>query len=237
MIYKVCTQCGKNKSTEQYYRDYSVTTKISYRQKCKKCCQKLQKKRKANKKTKILCKECKNCKEILPIDKFYKNARYKDGYFSRCKTCHDTKPKTGYIVKRTKEYMKEYNKIKYSSPRYIIRNCIKNSLKQYNKDAKNNDKTSKFLGCTISFFRKWIEYQFYDDMSWKNHGSYWHLDHVKPCASYNLKDEKEVFKCYNWKNYRPLEASENLDKGDAVIPILIDVHKLIVKDFLNEIEN
>ncbi|AGD92421.1 intron encoded hypothetical protein [Megavirus lba] len=43
-------------------------------------------------------------------------------------------------------------------------------------------------------------------MTWENHGSYWHFDHVKPCASFDLSNDDEILKCYNWTNYQPLKA-------------------------------
>ena len=38
------------------------------------------------------------------------------------------------------------------------------------------------------------------------------LDHVKPCASFNLQNEKEQQLCFNWSNLQPLEASANISK-------------------------
>lgn len=235
MTYKICTECNKNKLVKYYYRDYSITTKESYRSKCKQCCQKQQQKRKSNEKDKtIKNKICKDCVLKLPISQYYKNARYKDGYFARCKKCHDTKEKTGYIIKRTKEYMKEYNKKRYSDPRYIIRSSIRKSIIYYSNKSKNNEKSSKYIGCTVSFFKTWIEYQFKKKMTWENHGSYWHFDHVKPCASFDLSNDDEILKCYNWTNYQPLKAIKNLKKSDIIIPEVIKSHKNIVKKFKNE---
>ncbi len=235
MKHKICTQCNEKKPIECYYRDRTIITKNGYVAKCKACCQKNQVKRKPNDKDLNLTnKICKDCNQDLPIDKFYKNARYKDGYFARCKKCHNSKGNTGYIIKRTKEYMNEYNKKRYKKPSYKIRSSIRKSIQYYCNKKKDGQKSSKYLGCTIYDFKDWIEYQFDDNMNWENHGSYWHFDHVKPCASFDLTDTDEILKCYSWKNYRPLEGKENIEKSDIIIPEIINNHKKLVKKYIKE---
>ncbi len=53
-------------------------------------------------------------------------------------------------------------------------------------------------------------------MSWKNHGlgwDKWHIDHIKPCAEFNLKNINEQFECCYYKNLQPLWQKDNFDKG------------------------
>jgi hypothetical protein len=49
-------------------------------------------------------------------------------------------------------------------------------------------------------------------MSWENHGE-WHIDHIKPCASFNLLDDEEQKQYFHYKNLQPLWADVNLSKG------------------------
>ena len=56
-----------------------------------------------------------------------------------------------------------------------------------------------------------IEGKFVEGMTWENHGS-WHLDHVRPCCSFDLKNEEEQKKCFHYTNLQPLWAVENLSK-------------------------
>ena len=60
-----------------------------------------------------------------------------------------------------------------------------------------------------------IENQFKSWMNWKNHGE-WHLDHIKPCASFDLNSFRGQRACFNYKNLRPLEAFENMSKGAKI---------------------
>jgi len=49
-------------------------------------------------------------------------------------------------------------------------------------------------------------------MTRENHGK-WHLDHVRPCASFDLTKPEEQEKCFHYSNYQPLWAEQNLSKG------------------------
>jgi hypothetical protein len=49
-------------------------------------------------------------------------------------------------------------------------------------------------------------------MCWNNMGL-WHIDHIRPMASFNLLEESELREAMNYKNLQPLWASENLSKG------------------------
>jgi hypothetical protein len=63
-----------------------------------------------------------------------------------------------------------------------------------------------------AFLKGYLAGKFKDGMTWENHGE-WHIDHIKPCASFNLLDEGEQKKCFHYTNLQPLWASENLSKG------------------------
>ena len=46
-------------------------------------------------------------------------------------------------------------------------------------------------------------------MTLENYGSVWQIDHCLPIASFNLLDENEMKKCFNWINLRPMYSNEN----------------------------
>lgn len=73
--------------------------------------------------------------------------------------------------------------------------------------------TLELLGGSVAFVKKWIESQFLPGMTWENHGE-WHIDHIKPCASFDLTDPEQQRECFNYKNLQPLWAFDNLSKGD-----------------------
>ena len=42
-----------------------------------------------------------------------------------------------------------------------------------------------------------------------NYGSIWEIDHCLPIKCFNLSNEIELRKCFNWVNLRPMYAKEN----------------------------
>ena len=74
-------------------------------------------------------------------------------------------------------------------------------------------KSIELLGCSIRDLMTHLESKFYADMSWENYGSCWHIDHIRPCASFNLQNEQEQKICFHYSNLQPLTAKDNLNKG------------------------
>jgi hypothetical protein len=51
-------------------------------------------------------------------------------------------------------------------------------------------------------------------MSWATYGFRgWHIDHIRPCAAFNLSDPEQQKVCFHFSNLQPLWAPENLSKG------------------------
>jgi hypothetical protein len=82
---------------------------------------------------------------------------------------------------------------------------VRNNLKSY--------KTIEMLGCTIQHFKIHLETRFTEGMTWDNYGK-WHIDHIKPCASFNFNDPKQQKECFHYSNLQPLWAIDNIRKSD-----------------------
>ena len=50
-------------------------------------------------------------------------------------------------------------------------------------------------------------------MSWENYGTLWDIDHIKPCASFDLSLEEEQKKCFHYSNTQPLYKIDNQRKN------------------------
>jgi hypothetical protein len=72
--------------------------------------------------------------------------------------------------------------------------------------------TKELLGCTTEFLRNYLQSQFTEGMTWDNYGE-WHIDHIKPCASFDLSKPEEQNKCFHYTNLQPLWAIDNMKKG------------------------
>jgi hypothetical protein len=75
--------------------------------------------------------------------------------------------------------------------------------------------TSKLLGCSIEDFKAHLESRFQEGMSWENY-SYngWHIDHIRPCSSFDLSDPAQQRVCFHYTNLQPMWARENQRKSD-----------------------
>jgi len=127
------------------------------------------------------------------------------------------------IIRHSREYWKIYYKnnrqkvlIKNKQYRvknkilYKIRNNIYTAIKR--ELGFKQSSTVVLLGCSVQVFKDYIARQFKRGMSWHNHGK-WHLDHIKPCVSFDLTKLSEQRKCFHYSNYQPLWAKDNLIKN------------------------
>lgn len=79
-------------------------------------------------------------------------------------------------------------------------------------------KTEELLGCSIGYFRARLEARFKPGMTWENYGhKTWHIDHVKPCAKFDLSSPQQQKECFHYTNLQPLWKDENLRKGDTYV--------------------
>lgn len=194
-------------------------------------------KRKAKKNNVIaddsITKKCQMCKQDKKQTEFRINRRCFDNFNDLCYSCD---PKTNWSEEKKRISEKKYRtnnpdkmKEKYKKLSKFVNRRIRTSFNSRIKKAllntnnKKNLKTIEYLGCSIDFFKGWIEHLFQENMSWENQGK-WHLDHVKPCASFDLNQPEEIKVCFNWKNYQPLWAIDNLKKGDIVNNEYIQKH-------------
>lgn len=94
---------------------------------------------------------------------------------------------------------------------YIIRS-LRTRLRDALRGGQRVGSAIRDLGCTIPEFKSYIAAKFTDGMTWNNHGA-WHLDHIRPLASFNLKDRSQFLGACHYTNYQPLWAADNLAKG------------------------
>lgn len=85
------------------------------------------------------------------------------------------------------------------------------------KNAIKSDKTMNLVGCTPNELRDHLESQFKDGMTFDNYGrGGWHIDHIKPCTSFDLSDPEQQRECFHYTNLQPLWEKENLSKGSKI---------------------
>ena len=81
--------------------------------------------------------------------------------------------------------------------------------------AKKVTKTLTLLGCDMSFFMGYLAGKFTEGMTFENYGR-WHLDHIKPCDSFDLTDPKQQRECFHYTNFQPLWDIDNRRKSNKI---------------------
>ena len=76
------------------------------------------------------------------------------------------------------------------------------------QNVRNINKTFDLLEGSHSFSQRWILYQLHGSMTVENHGSVWQINHCPAVASFNLLDENDMKKCFNWINLRPMYVKD-----------------------------
>jgi len=125
----------------------------------------------------------------------------------RCK-----KYREKYRQQLTKKYLDKRKKDPNFKLLTILRGRIYDVLRGHNK----SNSTKNMLGCTIEEFWIHLEKTFKPGMTRENHGL-WHVDHIKPCASFDLTKPEEQAKCFHYTNLQALWAHENLSKKDKIL--------------------
>jgi hypothetical protein len=216
---KKCSICSVEKSISEFHRKSSSSD--GYRSNCKKCSSDYNRNRKNIMKEYNKDYRNKN-KEVLKEKKkkyYNDNVEYFRVKNKEIRDKLDPKKKSEYSKKyEDKESTKEKRRKRVkermtNDPFYKLKSYIRKRI-LYSLKSKGYLKKSKaeqILGCSIEYFKEYIENKFQNGMTWGNQGE-WHLDHIKPISL--AKDEIELLELNHYSNFQPLWAHDNLSKGN-----------------------
>jgi len=111
----------------------------------------------------------------------------------------------------------------------LLRGRVQKAVKkQY---AKKATKTVDLIGCSVSRLLQHLESQFEVGMNWQNIGRHgWHIDHVIPCAAFDLKRPDHQRRCFHFTNLRPAWEKHNLGRGSRIegeLPLIYRHRKIL----------
>ena len=126
------------------------------------------------------------------------------------------------VTRRKSVKIRYYNNTIYKREqkiRSIFRNIIIKIITNGDITAENDIACLKFFGTTVDGFKKHIENQFTDSMSWYNRGNMnnptkWQLDHIIPTSSFDFTIEENFTKAFHYTNTRPLMSSDHIEKSN-----------------------
>ena len=81
------------------------------------------------------------------------------------------------------------------------------------QETTKDETTMNLVGCNLDKLIDFLESNFHEEMSWENYGE-WHVDHIRPCSSFDLGEDGQQKVCFNWRNLFPLWGKNNQIKGD-----------------------
>lgn len=120
-------------------------------------------------------------------------------------------------TKGASEYYRNKNRVKRAKPEGRIESNLRSRVWSALKGKSKSFRTLQLIGCDFEALRLHIEMQFQDGMSWANYGLHgWHIDHIRPCSSFDLSDPEQQKACFHYSNLQPLWAVDNLRKARKI---------------------
>ena len=147
---------------------------------------------------------------------------------------------------------KKWNRANPEKRRAILRKCLRKRFqtdhafrmmhnlrvrqRKFFKGKTRSLSMIRDMGCTQEFFRQHIESQLAGDMTMKNYGKVWHLDHIYPLAAADIVGNPVHFlAACNWRNLQPMLGPENEEKSDDVTPEAQVLFDSLVHEFTRKV--
>jgi hypothetical protein len=129
----------------------------------------------------------------------------------RCKICDPEAYK-----KYRKAHMARQIKKRKEDPKIRLRHNLETRMRIAIKQGDGENVSINFeelVGCTIDNLWDYLE-GFFDDVNVQdNYCVDWVIDHIKPCALFDMSDPQQQRDCFHWSNLQPLTCVENSSKG------------------------
>jgi hypothetical protein len=165
-------------------------------------------------------KYCTSCKNEIDLKSYHKNKEKRRQYSKQYEIKNPDKLKKGreqtkQWLRNHPEYMNGWYKEKLSTNiEYKIIHNLRERLRAALHNNSKGAKTMDMLGCNMEEFKQYLTSKFTEGMNWDNYGRKgWHIDHIKPCASFDLSDYNQQKQCFHYTNLQPLWWNDNLRKS------------------------
>jgi hypothetical protein len=150
--------------------------------------------------------------------------RNKDKIIARTKVYNESNKD---IIKLKKKAYRKANRDKINSYdnnkkkvdiQYKLRHNLRARLGGAVKCNQKSGSAVNDLGCTTEELKSYLESKFLPGMTWDNWGrDGWHIDHIKPLASFDLTDRNQLLEACHYTNLQPMWANDNLIKSDNIL--------------------
>ena len=224
---KTCSKCQLELHLEQFSKNKTKTDGIQ--NKCKECEREYKKKYYEENKEKVSERMKKHYEENKEERKKYyeenkekvseRMKKYREENKEEIKKYReDNKEKKREYDKKyreehkeeRKEYIKEYEKNRRKTDEgFRILRRLRTRLHKVLKGKNKSASTMKLVGCTIEELLNHLEKTKVEGKDYSDA----HVDHIRPCASFDLTDPEQQRECFHYTNLQWLPAKENMSKG------------------------
>lgn len=226
---KKCKSCKEIKPLDNFgfYAGY-------YRLDCKICLNKISRERPSRKQTMKNYIE-KNKEKLKAYKKSYREKKVKENpnysmesyYRYRDKILYNEKEKRKLGINHEEKawYNARYHRKKHDA-QYKLAQNLRHRIYMALKENLKSDKTTRLLGCTVLEFKQYLESKFLPGMDWDNYTiTGWHIDHIKPCDSFDLSKSEEQQKCFHYTNMQPLWATKEIAEKYGCFDCITNLEK------------
>lgn len=204
---KICTKCNQNLDNSLFPKNKRF--KDGLNSICKSCINKQNKKYRDKNKSKFNQMRRKYYQKNIDKMRAEKRKYYQSHKEQKAEYDKQYRIDNADKIKQYKQQWEQENRSIERKIKTNLRSRVYRAVK-YGYKSKH---TMELLGCTIDQFLDHLESQFQPGMTWENYGSDWHIDHIQPCASFDLTNPSEQEKCFHYTNCQPLWKEDNLKKG------------------------
>jgi len=129
------------------------------------------------------------------------------------RTCPECSVKFVPIINPHRKYCKSSNC--RATRRNIWHERMAGSMRNAIEAWQSGHKWEEWVNYNFKQLVHHLEQQWIAHMSWQNYGSTWHIDHIRPVASFGYisPEYDDWLKCWGLNNLQPLWAKENIKKG------------------------
>lgn len=126
------------------------------------------------------------------------------------------------LGKEWRKNNKEKIKLSDKKPKRKISRLLRGRILRALKQTKKSMRTMELTGCSLDFLRDYLQQTavkngYFDFNIDEYNGKEYHIDHIIPCAAFNLQCSFHQKLCFNYTNLQILRSYENMMKSDKII--------------------
>jgi hypothetical protein len=218
MLVKFCSKCYWGKPLCCYDKNKEKKDGLNFW--CKECASKYNKQRYQNNKEKL--KE-QNTQWRLKNPDYNKQWHLENPDYNKQWHLENPDYNSQYGQTHKKEINLYFEIRKQGDLNFKIACNLRSRLCRIVKNGQKAGSAVRDLGCSVDFFKAYIESKFYphpitgEIMSWENYGRLWQFDHMYPLSKADLTDRIQFLWVCHYTNIQPLWKEENLKKGNKIL--------------------